>query len=153
VNRALQQRLVGILVLVAIVLLIEPVVFDAQGRIPEKITQIPPQPKASDFSAVAEVQPLNVPLPELPSPESVEQSVTASVPSQTQATAVQNVIPATANTGSWSVQVASFRDASKASSLLAQLRDDQLLAYSRDKTLSDDTLFIIHLLQSPANNG
>ena len=38
-ERKLQQRVVGTLVLAAIVLLIAPVLFDAEGRIPAQITQ------------------------------------------------------------------------------------------------------------------
>lgn len=138
-NRALQQRLVGTLVLVAIVLLIAPVLFDAQGRVPEKITQIPPQPKPVDFSSLAEIEPSNLELPELPTPETVE--VEAELEPTPIAETTSSIVAAVENTGSWSVQVASFRDAKKASALLEQLRTDQLQAYSRDKTLSDGTLF------------
>ena len=52
-ERKLQQRLVGVLVLAAFVLLIAPVLFDAEGRIPEQITHIPPQPKKPDMSQLS----------------------------------------------------------------------------------------------------
>ncbi|WP_320824690.1 hypothetical protein [Reinekea sp.] len=54
-ERKLQQRLVGILVLAAFILLIAPVLLDAEGRIPEQITHIPPQPKKPDMSHLSQL--------------------------------------------------------------------------------------------------
>ncbi|MFT7697718.1 MAG: cell division septation protein DedD, partial [Reinekea sp.] len=56
-ERKLQQRVVGTLVLAAIVLLIAPVLFDAEGRIPAQITQIPAQPNKPDLSSFSSTMP------------------------------------------------------------------------------------------------
>ncbi|MFQ3230063.1 SPOR domain-containing protein [Reinekea sp.] len=135
-DRALQQRLVGILVLTAVILLIAPVLFDAEGRIPEKITNIPPQPKAPDLSHISFEVPVTDSLIEPEPAETIIENpngfVEPSVPA---------VIKTQPKTGIWSVQVASFKDSEKALKLISMLKEADYEVYSREKTLSDGTLF------------
>jgi DedD protein len=135
-DRALQQRLVGILVLTAVILLIAPVLFDAEGRIPEKITNIPPQPKAPDLSHIA----FQVPVTDsISAPEPVDTVIEN--PKGFVEPRVPAVIKAQPTTGIWSVQVASFKDSEKALKLMSMLKEADYEVYSREKTLSDGTLF------------
>ena len=135
-DRALQQRLVGILVLTAVILLIAPVLFDAEGRIPEKITNIPPQPKAPDLSHIVFEVPDTT---NLIQPEPVESVVEN--PEGFSEPSAPAVIKAQPKTGIWSVQVASFKDSEKALKLMSMLKEAKYEVYSREKTLSDGTLF------------
>ena len=135
-DRALQQRLVGILVLTAVILLIAPVLFDAQGRIPEKITNIPPQPKLPDLSHIEFKMPNTDSLPAEVDPEAVVEQPTGFA-----AISQPNVVPTATASGIWSVQVASFKDSAKALSLIDTLKQDDFEVYSREKVLSDGTLF------------
>lgn len=135
-EQSLKQRLVGIAVLAAFVLLIAPVLLDAEGRIPEKITNIPPQPKRPDLSHIRSVEPsegMIEPLPDaapetfaIKPDDSVEEAA-AEPPSSAQEL--------------WSVQVASFRDEKKASVFKNRLIDAGYNVYVREKLLSDGTLF------------
>ena len=134
-DRKLQQRLVGTLVLACFVLLIAPVLLDADGRIPEKITNIPPQPKRPDLSHIKIVENNEPALESLPSPTEVEFVIQAQ---QEVATSAESTIP---EQQLWSIQVASFRDAKKASEFTAVLREAKLDAYVREKLLSDGSIF------------
>jgi DedD protein len=135
-DRALQQRLVGILVLTAIILLIAPVLFDAQGRIPEKITNIPPQPKLPDLSHIEFTAPNTDSLEAPAQPESIIENPTGYAE-----IAKPTVIPSAKTTGIWSVQVASFKNSAKALALIETLKSASFEVYSREKVLSDGTLF------------
>ena len=155
----IQQRLVGALVILALVFLIVPVVLDGDGRIPEKITQIPPKPKRPDLSHIRVAEPIADVLPPLPEqpPEqtvvqpSVERSESAA--STTAAPDAGDTQPGTttaetddpASQGSagraWSVQVASFRDSSRAAELRDQLREQDYDTYVNEVMLSDGSLF------------
>jgi len=136
-ERKLQQRLVGILVLASFVLLIAPVLLDAEGRIPERITNIPPQPKRPDLSHIKVVESSEPQLSPLPDPDEVEFVITPQVTTKETTVAV--------NSGNssdlWSVQVASFRDAKKANQFKEALRSAELQVYVREKILSDGSLF------------
>jgi len=146
-ERKLQQRLVGILVLAAFVLLIAPVLLDAEGRIPEQITHIPPQPKKPDMSHLSllalAVEPTAEPKME------VRAELTANEPQRAEPDAVLPVVVTTSapavNTAPasrlWSVQVASFREIGKANALRDRLRAEQFETYVREKLLSDGTIF------------
>ena len=135
----LQQRVVGVLVLAAFVLLIAPVLLDAEGRIPEKITNIPPQPKRADMSQLDQIQLPGTPLPELPvSDADVEPTSTDIIPTTVVSTASDDE---KVSTRLWSVQVASFRDSVKAAVLRDTLRDLDMKAYTREKLLSDESIF------------
>jgi DedD protein len=168
-ERKLQQRLVGILVLAAFILLIAPVLLDAEGRIPEQITHIPPQPKKPDMSHLSQLAlpvqaPVQAPV-QTPVQAPIDAPAQATVePSVAQATVEPSVdapmrsaeldavnaavdtpaLPAvTAAPASrlWSVQVASFREVGKANVLRDRLRAEQFETYVREKLLSDGTLF------------
>lgn len=148
-ERKLQQRVVGTLVLAAIVLLIAPVLFDAEGRIPAQITQIPAQPNKPDLSSFSSTMPAldltisagaeaNAGLVESAQPVADEPLATSD--------AIQDVpiaVPAPSSTQSrlWSVQVASFREVEKANILRDQLRAAEFETYIRKKLLSDGTIF------------
>jgi DedD protein len=134
VDRKLQQRLVGISVLAAFVLLIAPVLLDAEGRIPEKITNIPPQPKRPDLSHIRTVDSTEIEIAPLPSQEEVEFVIEA-------ARAEDSSLEETSAVDMWSVQVASFKDVKKASAFRDSLRSEGYQVYVREKLLSDSTLF------------
>ena len=134
-DRKLQQRLVGISVLAAFVLLIAPVLLDAEGRIPEKITNIPPQPKRPDLSHIRTVDSTESEIAPLPTQEEVEFVIEAVESSELSEES------SVANMDMWSVQVASFKDAKKASVFRDELRSSGFEVYVREKLLSDSTLF------------
>ena len=149
----IQQRLVGALVILALVFLIVPVLLDGEGRIPEKITQIPPKPKRPDLSHIRVAEPARDVLPSLPddppaplevpaeetqTDESGEEESTASEGSASSgAEAEQPAIVGKA----WSVQVASFKDSGKAAELRDELRGKGYKTYVNEVILSDGTLF------------
>jgi DedD protein len=133
VDRNLQQRLVGVFVIIVFILLIAPVLLDAEGRVPEKITNIPPQPKQPDLSYIQPVEPSEPVLEPLPPAEDVEFRIEAKP---------EEVKPAlTSNQELWSVQVASFRDSNKAIAFRDRLRAADYDVYVREKILSDGSLF------------
>lgn len=149
----IQQRLIGGLVILALIFLIAPVVLDGDGRLPEKITQIPPKPKRPDLSHL-QIEPVTAAstpeaLPEQPpappvsvvesQPETVSAAVEAS-PAAASPSPAQSVAVA-AGERAWSVQVASFRDSAKAAALRDQLREAGFQTYVNEVTLSDGTLF------------
>lgn len=144
-----QQRLVGALVILALVFLIAPVVLDGDGRIPEKITQIPPKPKRPDVSHIRVAEPTVDVLPTLPDPPreaDPEASDTSPVtePAATEpepATAAEEAPAVSPGSRAWSVQVASFRDSSKAAELRDQLREQDYDTYVNEVLLSDGSVF------------
>lgn len=157
----IQQRLVGGLVILALVFLIAPVVLDGDGRLPEKITQIPPKPKRPDLShlqiepivdtATVSALPEQAPQPAVSiveaEPERVERITAPAIadePDNKNATAVpaqQATVELAPGERAWSVQVASFRDSSKAAALRDQLREQGFQTYVNEVILSDGTLF------------
>lgn len=153
----IQQRLVGALVILALVFLIVPVVLDGDGRIPEKITQIPPKPKRPDLSHIRVAEPTVDVLPALPEPpvtaetDSAEAD-TASAGADTPDTETAPVEPvpvtapepepaSTPDSRAWSVQVASFRDSARAAELRDELREQNYDTYVNEVLLSDGSLF------------
>ncbi len=152
----IQQRLVGALVILALVFLIAPVVLDGDGRIPEKITQIPPKPKRPDVSHIRVAEPAADVLPALPDPPQAqpEQNDGSAEPADTspalagtepvepEPTAETNAAPPETPSGrAWSVQVASFRDSAKAAELRDQLREQDYDTYVNEVLLSDGSVF------------
>ena len=152
----IQQRLVGALVILALVFLIAPVVLDGDGRIPEKITQIPPKPKRPDVSHIRVAEPVADVLPALPDPPQAqpEQSDASAEPADTspalagtapvepEPTAETSAAPPETPSGrAWSVQVASFRDSAKAAELRDQLREQDYDTYVNEVLLSDGSVF------------
>jgi len=146
-DRKLQQRLVGILVLAAFVLLIAPVLLDAEGRIPEKITNIPPQPKRPDLSHIRIVESTEPQVEPLPTPAEAEAEAAEAVtePDTPEITSTDTDLAdknsSAVKTRLWSVQVASFRDVKKASDFKDLLRAAKFETYVREKLLSDGSLF------------
>lgn len=156
----IQQRLVGGLVILAVVFLIAPVVLDGEGRLPEKITQIPPKPKRPDLSHL-QIEPLTdttvevAPLPDEPPVAAVsvvesDQPAAVEAPAEPQSSAPadepasqpdQPSVAVAPGERAWSVQVASFRDSAKAAALRDQLRDQGFQTYVNEVILSDGTLF------------
>lgn len=149
----IQQRLVGGLVILALIFLIAPVVLDGEGRLPEKITQIPPKPKRPDLSHL-NIEPVAQDLDPQPLPETPPAPVVSVVETQpqlvstpepdAQATAAQTPAPSpaiAAGERAWSVQVASFRDSAKAAALRDQLREAGFTTYVNEVILSDGSLF------------
>lgn len=153
----IQQRLVGALVILALVFLIAPVVLDGDGRIPEKITQIPPKPKRPDVSHIRVAEPAADVLPALPDPRQAsrpepndtppEPAATSPAPVETEpgnpavTTATSEAPPETPSGRAWSVQVASFRDSAKAAELRDQLREQDYDTYVNEVLLSDGSIF------------
>lgn len=137
-ERSLQQRLVGTLVLAAFVLLIAPVLLDGEGRIPEKITNIPPQPKRPDLSHIRTVEPEKELIDTAVEEESVEFTIAAVTEDDALDESSSSV---EASVELWSVQMASFRDVAKATAFRDRLRAMDYQVYVREKLLSDDTIF------------
>lgn len=153
----IQQRLVGALVILALVFLIAPVLLDGNGRIPEKITQIPPKPKRPDMSHIRVAEPVADVLPALPDPPAggeSEQSAASREPADASppvaesapvdakpSVATEDTQVATPSGRAWSVQVASFRDSSKAAELRDQLRGQDYDTYVNEVLLSDGSVF------------
>lgn len=154
----IQQRLVGALVLLALVFLIVPVLLDGDGRLPEKITQIPPKPKRPDVSHIRVAEPARDILPALPdqppepiaaqpsgsaaeAPESDSGAAEASVSESDAAGDAQNNAAAAITGDAWSVQVASFRESDKAGRLRDELRGEGFNTYVNEVILSDGSLF------------
>ena len=144
-ERKLQQRVVGILVLAAVVLLIAPVLFDAEGRIPVQITQIPPKPKVPDLSnlpspvSAFETRVEADDAPVATEPVEAAQPVVAEPPAS--APIAVSAPSSASQSRLWSVQVASFREVDKANVLRDQLRAAEFETYIRKKLLSDGTIF------------
>lgn len=139
-ERKLQQRLVGIFVLFAFLLLIAPVLLDGEGRIPEKITNIPPQPKRPDLSHIRVVEPSAPVLETRSTVEEADAEIAAFEQTPVVIEAQQDEEVAISGQ-QWSVQVASFKDVARASTLRDSLIDKGFKAYTREKTLSDGSLF------------
>ncbi|PTY36438.1 hypothetical protein BGP77_03830 [Saccharospirillum sp. MSK14-1] len=155
----IQQRLVGGLVILALIFLIAPVVLDGEGRLPEKITQIPPKPKRPDLShlqiepvtdSAVDISPLpdEAPQPavsvtETPSAVAAEAAVESPSSASTESPVEpeQPSVVVAPGERAWSVQVASFRDSAKAAALRDQLRDEGFQTYVNEVILSDGTLF------------
>lgn len=151
----IQQRLVGALVILALVFLVAPVVLDGDGRLPEKITQIPPKPKRPDVSHIRVAEPSQDVLPELPDqpPESVPAEPASTEPAlnvaaQTYPTESAEPAPVEPQPqpqptvgDAWSVQVASFSESAKAARLRDRLREEGFSTYVNEVILSDGTLF------------
>lgn len=140
--------------LLSLVFLIIPVVLDGDGRIPEKITQIPPKPKRPDLSHIRVTEPAQDQLAPLPAPAEIasvsEQDATVvpgSEPEPAPEVAVETVsspetAPAeAAPVRAWSVQVGSFRDSTKAAELRDKLRAEGFVAYTKEVMVSDGSLF------------
>ncbi len=147
-DRKLQQRLVGIFVLATFILLIAPVLFDAQGRLPEKITNIPPQPKQPDLSHIPVIEPSPLVVKNdlvVESSVGVKQGLVQDANTELQQEPVsvsQTETPVAAVPSRlWGVQVASFRDVAKANAFQAGLRDANFKTYTRGKVLSDGSFF------------
>lgn len=141
------------MVLAAFALLIAPVLLDGEGRIPQKITNIPPEPVRPDLSHiqirtdVAVTDPVDAE-PQSPAEPVATEPEQASTETMTPAVAEAPVVPSRQVTESsasttrlWSVQVASFKDSAKAVALRDRLRSEGFKTYVREKLLSDDTLF------------
>ncbi len=149
----IQQRLVGALVILALVFLIVPVLLDGEGRIPEKITQIPPKPKRPDLSHIRVAEPAQdvlatlpeeAPVAEAAPEEGVDEPVETEAPAQPEAEAPKEEVASSepAIVGkAWSVQVASFKDSKKAAELRDELRGQGYKTYVNEVILSDGTLF------------
>lgn len=136
--------------LLSLVFLIIPVVLDGDGRIPEKITQIPPKPKRPDLSHIRVTEPAQdqlVPLPSAAEFDSAPESEAVEQPSPQPETAPEPVSepePAAIEVASgqaWSVQVGSFRDSTKAAELRDKLRSEGFVAYTKEVMISDGSLF------------
>lgn len=144
------------MVLAAFALLIAPVLLDGEGRIPQKITNIPPEPVRPDLSHiqirtdvadVAVTESVDAE-PQSPAEPVATEPEQASTETMTPAVAEAPVVPSRQVTESsasttrlWSVQVASFKDSAKAVALRDRLRSEGFKTYVREKLLSDDTLF------------
>ncbi|TGG95391.1 SPOR domain-containing protein [Natronospirillum operosum] len=136
-DSALKKRLIGALVLCVLLLLLLPVLFSGQGRLPEaRITDIPQAPVLSEAPVLEPEQRAR------PEPEQVEEILAPSPPVEAEPEAEP---PAAAEyetddagqIQAWSVQMGSFRDAANARRLLNSLREAGHEAYTRESLLSD----------------
>ena len=146
-DSVIKKRLVGALVLIVLLLLLLPVLFSGQGRVPEaRITDIPPAPVLSDAPA------LNPQRSEPPSSESIDEIIpedwaeaSDSSTGSESASGSEAVEQATADTSTeeplpadaWSVQMGSFSSSDNARRLLENLRSAGYDAYTRESPLPD----------------
>lgn len=149
-NIQIRQRLVGALVLLSLVFLIIPVVLDGDGRIPEKITQIPPKPKRPDLSHIRAAEPAQDQLKPLPTaaevdlePAAESHAEVSTPPEEASEPAAEVAVESTDDNASraWSVQVGSFRDSGKAAELRDKLRAEGFASYTNEVLISDGSLF------------
>lgn len=138
----MKQRLVGAVVLVALVVIFVPMLLDDEPMVTSGITKsnIPPKPK-SDLPTRTishkEIKPL---LPAAPSAEPAK--VTHSKPKAKPAA----VAPKTrAGISAWVVQVASFEKRENASKLVKRLRAAKLSAFLEQASVSKKTVFRVRV--------
>lgn len=136
--------------LLSLVFLIIPVVLDGDGRIPEKITQIPPKPKRPDLSHIRVAEPAQDQLEPLPSaaevasvpePEPVVEPATQPESAPEPAPEPEPAATEIAAGQAWSVQVGSFRESDRAAELRNKLRSEGFVAYTKEVMISDGSLF------------
>lgn len=136
-NTAIKKRLVGALVLGVLMLLLLPVLFSGQGRLPEaRLTDIPEAPVLSKAPVMTEAD------RERPSPERVEEILAPTPPVESAPETVDDPsapysVDESGQIEAWSVQMGSFRDAGNARRLLERLREAGHEAYTRESLLSD----------------
>lgn len=144
-----KQRLIGMLVLSILVLMTAPILFDAEGRIPESI-----QRSTSDSLSLATVPktvtstaPVVVTEQAALEPDVEDTKRLSEEPKEiieiTESPLPEKPVlsPSASSERNWTVQVASFRDAKKASQFEARLREADFKPYLRERTLSDGSVF------------
>ncbi|MCH8551364.1 MAG: SPOR domain-containing protein [Natronospirillum sp.] len=134
---AIKKRLIGALVLGVLLLLLLPVLFSGQGRLPEaRITDIPDAPVLSETPVMGEDR-------ERPRPEQAEEILAPAPPVDdadevpAPETDVPYAVDESGQIQAWSVQMGSFRDATNARRLLERLREAGYEAYTKESLLSD----------------
>lgn len=138
-DSVIKKRLVGALVLLVLMLLLLPVLFSGQGRIPEaRITDMPPAPALSEVPALnperaAAPEPDRI--DEIIAPDWVETATPAQSADTDTGTSRDGAEPLPAE--AWSVQMGSFSSADNASRLLERLRSAEYDAYTRESPLPD----------------
>jgi len=126
-NDGFKQRLVGAVVLVSMALIAWPLIFtDSQGPLVDKRTQIPPAPVFEKYSVAQPVKPQG--LKPAPKPALAEEYAKTAQVSEEQARKLDSQgLPI-----SWTLQVASFEDASNAAALKKRLQKKGYKAYTTE---------------------
>lgn len=148
-DRALKERIIGAIVLVAIAVLVVPVFLDgppAQGEIRSDIVPLPGQDSSTEVRTQVLNRDRDTPVPDQPVPERqapapkpVVQAATqqpeaaAAEPEQPEARPQERSAPVVATpastTGMWAVQVGSFKNQDGAEQVAADLRKQGFAAF------------------------
>ncbi|MDX1507111.1 MAG: SPOR domain-containing protein [Woeseiaceae bacterium] len=148
-DRALKERIIGAIVLVAIAVLVVPVFLDgppAQGEIRSDIVPLPGQDNGTEVRTQVLSRDRDTPVPDeplrerqTPAPKPVAQAVVqqpeaeAVAPAQSEpepeARSASPVAAAGSTTGMWAVQVGSFKNQDGAEKVAADLRKQGFAAF------------------------
>ncbi len=160
----MKQRLVGALVLLALAVLLLPLLFSGQGRIPDaRITDIPEAPFVRAEPAVetppelgteqnridqifgladGRVDNSRAPLPARDSGGEEPAGDSAASDSDSGPDVAEFAVDDSGEVEAWSVQLGSFRNGDNARRLLERLRDSGYQAYTRESVLSDGSALV-----------
>lgn len=131
-----RKRIVGAVVILVMAALVLPTILDGSGRIPDRVTNIPPVIKKPDVSDIK---------PGIPQSSLLPAAVEVAKPSKKEEAVApldnQFVEDEKGAIKSWSVQVASFRDSKNADKLRQTLREAGFKAYADESVLSDGSIF------------
>ncbi len=138
----MKQRLVGAVVLVALVVIFVPMLLDDEPMVTSSITKsnIPPQP-GSDFPTRTvprkEVKPL------LPAASAIESTKAAR--SKPEAKPAKTAPKARTGLSAWVVQVASFEKRANANKLVKRLQAKKLSAFLEQASVDGKTVFRVRV--------
>lgn len=133
---SIKRRLVGAAVLVVFAIMILPVLFDGDGRVPESdLPNMPPVIKKPDVSNLRVDLPVEARMP----PEQAAELDVPSAPAQ-DALAQPTGVDEQGQPRAWSLQIASFKSSENAARLRDELRTMGYRAYHQESQLSDGSL-------------
>jgi len=146
VDEKMKQRLVGAIVLVALVVIFVPMLLDDEPMVISNITKtnIPPQPKRDYPSRIIsqkEVQPLRPALSKVEPAKIVD-----SAPKAKPAKITPKAKPKTrAALSAWVIQVASFSNRANANKLMKRLQKKKLPAFVEQASVNRKTVFRVRV--------
>ena len=140
-EKALKERIIGAIVLVAVAVLVVPVFLDGPPADEDMISErvpLPGQGEQKNQTVVLD-RDRDEPVPPQPTPETTPQQAPPVVQAQTESqdTAAEPIQSAGSATGMWAVQLGSFSSQENAENLAADLRKQGFAAFlSQLSTLS-----------------
>jgi DedD protein len=140
VEVSIKRRLVGAMVLVVFAIIILPVLFDGDGRVPvSDLPNMPPVIKKPDVSSLRVDLPVEARMPKEQPAEQASDKAEQPEP-VSDAPAEATGIDAEGNPRAWSLQIASFKSSENAARLRDELRTMGYRAYHQESQLSDGSL-------------